>query len=71
MLDTVGLAPHTTTSRLDGRSSGSAESMSPKVSAQAWPAVAAQIVWATSGTPSRANRSGVRAWDASTAADEL
>ena len=71
MLETVGLAPQTTTRRLVGTSSGSVESMSPKVSSQARPAVAAQMVWATSGTPSRANSSGVSACAASTAADEL
>jgi hypothetical protein len=45
--------------------------MSPNVSFQAWPAVAAQMVWATSGTPNRANSSGLSACAASTGADEL
>ena len=45
--------------------------MSPKVSSHACPAVAAQMVWATSGTPSRAKSSAVSPAEVRAPADEL
>jgi hypothetical protein len=45
--------------------------MPPNVSAQARPALAAQIVSRTSAAPSRRNRRPVRAAEASTPAEEL
>ena len=71
VFDTVGLAPHTTTWAAWTTSSGSADSMRPKTSSHASPAVAAQMVSCTSAAPSRRNSRSVRAALASTPAEEL
>ena len=71
MFDTVGLAPHTTTSFESTTCVGSAEAIEPNTLAQAAPAVAAQMVGATSVAPNAANSISVPLDCSSNGTDEL
>ena len=71
VFDTVGLAPHTTTSLLCTTSSGSADAMSPYTLSHARPIVWAQIVCSAMVAPSSANRASVRLLLSTAPADEL